>query len=340
MSKLRSDIMESVKNAEWKTANERDSKMKLNKLIAFAMCGTMMLTGCTAAVNDDEGLTGEERELNAVRQWFAEEIFDEDEFSDLTDYQYYARAIGLEKDGLLAPEMWEIYYSDSININKDIDGAAVYLIRLNPDKLLEIWAKNNNTTAEEICSELGISRDELYYNFGYTANSIYYFKNHKENKVSYPKTEERIFGADNGEDRQAVFATHFLKVNIAGRYGVTYSSTDEVLDIKQRDLLKSITKPKTYNCSDFDVTERNPAFYVNNVGIKRLTVLDIPNGWANAVDTDVTLMFNMSPYSYGCTDDDLIDITVETVENVSETETSITDVPVEHSETIAEGSAE
>ena len=318
--------------------------MKLNKLIALAMCGTLMLSGCTAVANDDEGLTGEERELNAVRQWFAEEIFDEDEFTDLTDYQYYARAIGLEKDGLLAPEMWEIYYSDSININKEIDGAAVYLIRLNPDKLLEIWAENNNTTAEEICSELGTSRDEFYYNFGYTANSIDYFKNHKENKVSYPETEERIFGADNGEDRQAVFATHFLKVNIAGRYGVTYSSTDEVLDIKQRDLLKSITKPKTYNCSDFDITERNPAFYVNNVGIKRLTVLDIPNGWTNAVDTDVTLMFNMSPYSYGCTDDDLIDIAVETVENVSDTETSITDVPVEHleteSETIAEGSAE
>ncbi len=37
MSKLRSDIMESVKNAEWKTANERDSKMKLNKLIALTI---------------------------------------------------------------------------------------------------------------------------------------------------------------------------------------------------------------------------------------------------------------------------------------------------------------
>lgn len=326
-----------------KTVNERDSKMKLNKFVALAMCGTMMLTGCVST-GEETDMTAEERELNAVRQWFAEDMYDEDDFSDLTNYQYYARAIGLEKDGLLAPEMWEIYYSDSININKDIDGAAVYLIRLNPDKLLEIWAENNNTTAEDICSQLGTSRDELYYNFGYTANSIGYAKNHKENKLTYPEKENEIFGADNGEERQTVFATHFLKVNIAGRYGVTYSSTDEVLDIKQRDLLKSITKPKTYNVSDFDVTERIPAFYVNNVGIKRLTVLNIPNGWTDAVDTDVTLMFNMSPYSYGCTDDDLIDITVETVESVSETETSITDVPLEHletqSETISEGSVE
>lgn len=325
--------------------------MKLKKVISLVMCAAVMFTGCVSTSDDESELTSEEKELNAVKGWFEKEIYDEDEFTNLTDYQYYARAIGLEKDGLLSPDMWEVYYSDSININKEIDGSAVYLIRLNPDKLLEIWAKNNDTNAEEICSELGTSRDELYYNFGYTANSIEYAKNHKENKVSYPEAEERIFGADNGENRQAVFSTHFLKVNIAGRYGVTYESTNEMFDIKQRDLLKSITKPKTYNCSDFDISERSPAFFVNNVGIKRLTVLSIPNGWTNAVDTDVTLMFNMSPYSYGCTDWDIIDIiTEETAETEdvppehSETEAEnkeeISNVPVEHLETITEGSAE
>lgn len=307
--------------------------MKLKKVISLVMCAAVMFTGCVSTFDDESELTGEERELNAVKGWFEKEIYDEDEFTDLTDYQYYARAIGLEKDGLLSPDMWEVYYSDSININKEIDGAAVYLIRLNPDKLLEIWAENNDMTVSEICSELGTSRDELYYNFGYTANSIEYEKNHKENKLTYPEKENDIFGADNGENRQAVFSTHFLKVNIAGRYGVTYESTNEMFDIKQRDLLKSITKPKTYNVSDFDISERTPAFYINNVGIKRLTVLDIPNGWSDAVDTDVTLMFNMSPYSYGCTDGDIIDIITK---ETSETE----DVPVEHFETITEGSAE
>lgn len=73
-----------------------------------------------------------------------------------------------------------MYYSESININKEIDGSAVYLIRLNPDKLLEVWAANNDMTAEEICTELGTNRDDLYYNFGYTANSIGYAKNHKD----------------------------------------------------------------------------------------------------------------------------------------------------------------
>lgn len=309
--------------------------MKLKKIICLAMTAMVMLTGCVSADEEAE-LTGEEKELNAVRLWFEKEIYDEDEFTDLIEYQYYARTIGLEKDGLLAPDMWEIYYSDIVNINKEIDGAAIYLIRLNPDKLIEIWARNNDTTADKIYSELGTSRDEFYHNFGYTANSIGYGKNHKDNKVTYPEKEERIFGADNGENRQAVFGTHLLKVNIAGRYGVTYESTNEVLEVKQRDLLKSITKPKTYNVTDFDVSERNPAFYVDNIGIKRLTVLNIPNGWTDAVDTDVTIMFNMSPYSYGCTAEDIIDITVETVESVSETE----NVPVEHLESVTEGSAE
>lgn len=298
--------------------------MKLKKYVGFLMGAAVMLTGCMSTSADDE-LTPQEKELKAVRSWFENDITDEDEFSDLTDYQYYSRTIGLEMNDLLSPDMWEVYYSDIINLNKEIDGTSVYLIRLNPDKLLEIWAENSNMTADGICSELGTNRDELYYNFGYTANSIDYAKNHKDNKVSYPETEKRIFGADNGENRQAVFSTHFLKVNIAGRYGVTYAGTDEDFDIKQRDLLKSITKPKTYNYSDYSPQEYSPAFVINGVGIKRILPLLLPNGWANAADTDVTLMFNMSPFSYGCTDEDRIDIFAEeTPEN--------TDVPVEHIE--------
>lgn len=298
--------------------------MKLKKCVGFLIGAAVMLTGCMSTSADDE-LTPQEKELKAVRSWFENDMTDEDEFSDLTDYQYYSRTIGLEMNDLLSPDMWEVYYSDIINLNKEIDGTSVYLIRLDPDKLLEIWAENSNMTADEICSELGTNRDELYCNFGYSANSVGYAKNHKENKVSYSETEERIFGADNGENRQAVFSTHFLKVNIAGRYGVTYVSTDEAFDIKQRDLLKSATKPKTYNYSDYSPQDFLPAFTVNGTGIKRILPLSLPNGWANAADTDVTLMFNMSPFSYGCTDEDRIDIFAEKAEN--------TDVPAEYSDT-------
>ena len=306
--------------------------MKLKKIFALCISAALMMTGCIQK-NDDVELSEEEKEHNAVIGWFENDIFDNEEFTDLTDYQYYARTIGLEKDELLFPDMWEVYYSDSININKEIDGSAVYLIRLNPDKLLEVWAANNDMTAEEICTELETNRDDLYYNFGYTANSIGYAKNHKDNKVSYPEAEERIFGVDNGENRQAVFSTHFLKVHTGGKYKVTYESTDETLEIRQRDLLKSITKSKTYDYSDYSVDEYTPAFTVNDVGIKRIQLLALPNGWANAKDTAVTIMFNMSPFSYGCTDEDRIDIfTEETEESSSETE----NVPVEHLETEAE----
>lgn len=298
--------------------------MKLKKCVGFLMGAAVMLTGCMSTSADDE-LTPQEKELKAVRSWFENDMTDEDGFSDLTDYQYYSRTIGLEMNDLLSPDMWEVYYSDIINLNKEIDGTSVYLIRLNPDKLIEIWAENSNMTADGICSELGTNRDELYYNFGYSANSVGYANNHKENKVSYSETEERIFGADNGENRQTVFSTHFLKVNIAGRYGVTYAGTDEDFDIKQRDLLKSVTKLKTYNYSDYSPQDFLPAFTVNGTGIKRILPLSLPNGWANAADTDVTLMFNMSPFSYGCTDEDRIDIFAEeTPEN--------TDVPAEHIE--------
>lgn len=325
--------------------------MKLKKCICLIMCSAVMLTGCVSSGSEDSNMPSEERELNAVRSWFEKDIFDEDEFSDLADYQYYARTIGLEKDGLLSQDMWEVFYSDSININKEIDGTAVYLIRLDPDKLLEVWAENNQTTAEQICSELRMTRDDLYYNFGYTSNSIGYAKSHKENKVTYPEAEERIFGADNGEDRQKVFSTHFLKVNISGKYSVTYASTDDTLEIKQRDLLGSITKPKTYHYSEFDISEFTPAFYVNNVGIKRLTILSIPNGRENAEGASVSLMFNMSPYSYGCTDEDRLEIFEEIIESVTETEDvplehseieaeDMPDVPLEHIETEAEGGAE
>nr|DAE73443.1 MAG TPA: TetR family transcriptional regulator [Caudoviricetes sp.] len=298
--------------------------MKLKKIFALCISAVLMMTGCVQK-KDTVELSEEEKEYNAVIGWFENDIFDDEEFTDLTDYQYYARTIELEKDELLSPDMWEVYYSDSININKEIDGSAVYLIRLNPDKLLEVWAANNDMTVEEICSELGTNRNDLYYNFGYSANSVGYANNHKENNVSYSETEVRIFGADNGENRQTVFSTHFLKVNIAGRYGVTYAGTDENFDIKQRDLLKSITKPKTYNYSDYSPQEYSPAFVTNGVGIKRILPLSLPNGWANAADTDVTLMFNMSPFSYGCTDEDRIDIFAEEApEN--------TDVPAEHIE--------
>ncbi len=310
--------------------------MKLKKCIGLLLCASVMMTGCVNSGDNSAELTEEEKEHNAVISWFESDIYDEDEFTDLADYQYYARTIGLDKDGLLSADMWEVYYSDDININKDIDGTAIYLIRLDPDKLLEIWADNNDMTVDEICSELGTTRNDLYYNFGYTANSIDYTKNHKDNKVSYSEAEERIFGADNGEDRQAVFSTHFLKINVGGRYGVTYESADDALEIRQRDLLGSITKSKTYNYSDYTVQEYTSAFYINDVGIKRIQLLTLPNGRENASDTNVTIMFNMSPFSYGCTDKDKLDIFKD--ESV---ETDTPDVPVEHfDETETEGAAE
>lgn len=261
-------------------ANEGKKNMKMKRLVGVLLCA-VVLTACTDIESSAE-LSDEEKEHNAVKSWFEEDIFDEDEFTDILDYQYYARTIGLEKDRLLSPDMWEVYYSDSININKEIDGTSIYLIRLDPDKLIEVWAGNNDMAVDEVCSALGTNRDDLYYNFGYTANSIDYTKNHKDNKVSYLADEEKIFGADNGENRQVIFSTHFLKVDVSGKFTVTYESEDEVLEIRQRDLLRSTTNTKTYNISEFTEEELSPAFWVNNVGVRRVLLLPLPNGRADA----------------------------------------------------------
>ena len=59
--------------------------MKLKKCVGFLIGAAVMLTGCMSTSADDE-LTPQEKELKAVRSWFENDMTDEDEFSDLTDY--------------------------------------------------------------------------------------------------------------------------------------------------------------------------------------------------------------------------------------------------------------
>lgn len=283
--------------------------MKYKALMVLAAV-PIMLTGCMQSKEPE--LTPEELEHNALVEWFETGMVNEDKFPDLPDYRYYARTIGFDKDGLIQPDMWEIFYNENININREIDGKAIYLIRLDPNKLMEIWAENNKSTPEE-----------LYYNFGYTSNSINYSKDHKSGKVSYSDIENEIFGPDNGEDRSIVFGTHFLYIDTAGKYKVTYESENDDFSVRQRDILKA-TSELSHNYSDYAHEEIFPGYFLDDVGIRRVLKLDIPNLWSKSVekdiDTDASLMFNMSPYSYGCTKEDIIELYPET--EITESEVS------------------
>lgn len=288
--------------------------MKYKALLALAAV-PIMLTGCMQSKEPE--LTPEELEHNALVEWFETGMANEDKFPDLPDYRYYARTIGLDKDGLIQPDMWEIFYNENININRDIDGKAIYLIRLDPNKLMEIWAENNESTPEE-----------LYYNFGYTSNSINYSKDHKTGKVSYSDVENAIFGPDNGEDRSIVFGTHFLYIDTAGKYKVTYESENDSFNVRQRDILNA-TSEVSHNYSDYAHEEIYPGYFLENEGIRRVLKLNIPNLWSKSVekdiDTDASLMFNMSPYSYGCTKEDIINLYADSVitePEISESEVS------------------
>ena len=96
--------------------------MKYKALMVLAAV-PIMLTGCMQSKEPE--LTTEELEHNALVEWFETGMANEDKFPDLPDYRYYARTIGLDKDGLIKPDMWEIFYNENININRDIDGKAI-----------------------------------------------------------------------------------------------------------------------------------------------------------------------------------------------------------------------
>ena len=115
------------------------------KKLAAALCTAVIMTGCTAQTEESVNINQQEKEIGVITEWFAENMTDEEEFTDMKEYQYYARAIGLDKDSFLSADMWEVFYNDSVNINRDVDEKAIYLIRLDPNKLLEIYAANNNS---------------------------------------------------------------------------------------------------------------------------------------------------------------------------------------------------
>ena len=241
--------------------------------------------------------------------WFIEDMTDSETFSDMTDYQYYARSLGLDKDYFLNPEMWEVFYNDEININKDIDDKEYYLIRLNPYMLLDVFAENNNTDVEKLCDKLSVSPAQLYYNWGYNPVSVDYGSKHEKNTATYSDDEQKIFGAYNGEKRNIIMSTHLLIVDNAEGMCTYQSAVTSTLVIRRRDNLQAFTEI-TPLYSAYSEAEKSPAFSVNGIGIRTVIPLTLSNAWSEAAEADIgiTAMINTSPYAYGCTDEDIIDI--------------------------------
>lgn len=308
-----------------------------NKKISILAASAIMLTitGCqnkapasgdiTSALSVEE-ITVAESETTAITElpvpeveysdsdkmaidWFIEDMTDSETFSDVNDYQYYARTLGLEKDYFLNPEMWEVFYNEDININKDIDGKEYYLIRLNPYKLLSVYAENNNTDVEKICDKLSVSPAQLYYNWGYNPVSVDYGSKHEKNTATYSEDEQKIFGAYNGENRNIVMSTHLLIVDNAETTCKYQSSVTSSLSIRRRDKLQAFTEISPLY-SAYTEAEKSSAFTVNGIGVRAVIPITLSNAWNEALDFDkeVTAIINVSPYSYGCTDEDIINI--------------------------------
>lgn len=241
-----------------------------------------------------------------VSAWF-EYMTDAESFSDVTDYQYYARTLGLEKDHFLSADMWEVYYNTSINLNREIDNKDIYLIRLNPNELMDIYSENMGVSVDELCKSLSVTRDQMYYNWGYNPASVDYGSKHSNNEITYSEKEISIFGKYNGESRYDVMRTHMLEVSFDGT--VTYSgSVSDSLKIQRRDLLNAHTSDN-YLYSAYTDEERNAAFTVNGIGIRAVIPLTLPNAWLGSEqELNITPMINVSPYSYGCTDKDIVNI--------------------------------
>lgn len=245
-----------------------------------------------------------------VCDWLYNSLTDYDEFPDRDNYRYYARTLGLDKDYFLNPNMWEAYYNPEININNEINGQEIYLIRLNPYLLLDIYAKRNNCTVDEICASLSATKEQLYYNWGYNPAWVDYDKNHADLKVFCSQKEIDIFGASNGEDRAAVMRTHTITVDTNDNNVCYYSSyVGSRLKIRRMDLLGAVSNDIKYY-SGYKEQEKDASFTVNGIGIRAVIPLSITNAWANIVETDkeVTPFINVSPFAYGCTDENKIEI--------------------------------
>ncbi len=251
----------------------------------------------------------EQRVARFLRVYFD----DPEEFTDKEIYQYYSRAIGQDKDFLLNPDMWEVFYNKEIvNRNRDISGIDIYFIRLNPYKLLDVYAENNGCTVDELCKRLSVSKEQLYYNWGYNPASVDYFENHKDNVVDYSVEEQKIFGIYNDEQRDIVMQTHLI-VYDHNEDTVTYHrDMYETHEIYRRDILNTFSeKAKLY--SEFSESEKHPAFKINGIGIRAVIPLSIPNAFIKAAETglgdeNVSVMINTSPFAYGCTDEDKLDL--------------------------------
>lgn len=308
---------------------------KYHKLITFVLLSAMM-SGCGSNVQNNEtpvttmdtvvseSITEpvepgeeiaeeppEERVTDEIIcNWMYKSLTDSEEFTDISNYQYYARTLGLEKNYFLDPQLWEVYYNPDLNINNEINGKEIYLIRLNPYQLLNIYAERNNCTVDELCSALSATKEQLYYNWGYNPAWINYDKNHADLKVFASDKEISIFGASNSEDRAAVMRTHTLTVDTLDKNICSYSSAvDSRLKIRRMDLLGSVSGEKQFY-SEYTEQEKNAAFTVNGIGIRAVIPLSINNAWENAAENEksITPFINVSPYAYGCTDAHKIEI--------------------------------
>lgn len=292
------------------TACNAGSGNDVESTISAAASETAEAVSETEITAETEPIIEERKSDRVVCEWLYNNITDSEEFTDLDNYRYYARTLGLEKDYFLDPAVWEVYYNEEININNEIDGKEIYLLRINPYVLLDIYAKNNNCTVNTVCSQLSATKEQLYYNWGYSTTWKNYDEEHADLKVFASDKEIDIFGISNSEDRIAVMRTHTLTVDTQDNYICTYSSNPgNRLKIKRMDMLGAVSEEsKLY--SEYTEQEKAASFTVNGIGIRAVIPLTIPNAWQKAEgnDTEVTPFINVSPYAYGCTDNDKIEI--------------------------------
>ena len=133
-----------------------------HKIILALLLVPLILTGCMQSKEPE--LTPEEQEHNALVEWLETGMENEDKFPDLPDYRYYARTIGLDKDGLIQPEMWEIFYNED---KACLDGEKHHYYDLNPETdvgniiRLDNCINNIQKSIEDLKSSNETMRSEL-----------------------------------------------------------------------------------------------------------------------------------------------------------------------------------
>lgn len=315
----------------------------------------MQVTEGTTIVTEAEKVIKLDTPDDAIAVWFAGLFAENDEERSLLwanvggrtaqnndineliqELQIYSRNLGLGTDYFFNIDMWEVFYNKDYNKNSDITGKHEYVFRINPYKMLEVYAKNNNCSVDELCNEMGVTKEKMYYNWGLITRNVaesYKISATESNEILFAinlindlpdfKGEQKIFGSIESSSSlnvlnpilSASLGLTVEKINIGftvlpqrsiSKIGKT---TDIIVEIEDNTLSKIPLMIYAENERGYDASQ----FKYDSKEFKTL-ISEIENEIENDCYLLSYYMQSRSPFSFGYVPEDIINVSTDIFE--------------------------